>query len=171
MSADFIAGPYTATYNNKPLGQSADGWRLSHSFFKRIITGDLFGDTPQDAIYRGREHMLSGRLIEADKAGIPDLVDPYAGTVGTPWTHGVTGLLDVRGAGGGTPVPRCKTLILTAVSGTSAHTDTMQTITLPLSILAEGFPVELLFAPDLREVPIRMRIYHDTSTLLFGSNT
>lgn len=171
MTAVFIAGPYTATYNGKALGQSADGWRLSHQFFKRIITGDLAGDSPQDAIYRGREQMLSGRLIEATQAGIPDLIDPYAGTVGTPWTHGVTGLLDIRGAGGGTPVSRCKPLVLTALTGTSAYTDTQKTITLPLSILAEGFPIEILLAPDLREVPIRMRIYFDASTLLFGSNT
>ena len=171
MTANFIAGAYTATYNGKALGQTADGFRLSHSFFKRIITGDLFGDTPQDAIYRGREQMLSARLIEAMQAGIPDLIDPYAGTVGTPWTHGVTGLMDIRGAGGGTPVPRVKSLILTAVTGTAAYTDSQKTITLPLSILSEGFPVEVLLAPDLREVPIRMRIYHDTSTLLFGSNT
>ena len=116
MTAEFIAGPYTATYNGKALGQSADGWRLSHQFFKRIVTGDLGGDSPQDAIYRGREQMLSGRLIEADKAGIPDLVDPYADTVGTPWTMGVVGLLDVRGAGTGSPTSRCKSLVLTNYS-------------------------------------------------------
>jgi len=171
MSGEFIAGPFTATYNAKALGQSADGWRLSHTFYKRIITGDLGGDSPQDAIYRGREQMLSGRLIEADKAGIADLADPYAATVGTPWTLGQVGLLDVRGAGTVSPVSRCKSLILTAVTGTSAYEDSMKTITLPLSILAEGFPLELLLAPDLREVPIRMRIYYDLSTLLFGSNT
>lgn len=171
MTAEFIAGAYTATYNAKALGQTADGFRLSHQFFKRLITGDAGGDTPQDAVYRGREQMLSMRLIEADKAGIPDLVDPYAATVGTPWTLGTIGLFDVRGAGGAIPVSRCKSLVLTAVTGTSAAAETQATITLPLSILAENFPVEILLAPDLREVPIRIRIYPDMSTLLFGSNT
>lgn len=171
MSADFIAGSYTATYNAKALGQSADGIRFSHQFFKRLITGDLGGDTPQDAIYRGREQMASFRLIEANKTGIPDLVDPYAGTVGTPWTLGQVGLLDVRGAGTGSPVSRCKSIVLTAVAGTSAAGDMQATITFPLSILAENFPVEWLLAPDLREVPIRVRVYPTMATGLFGSNT
>lgn len=171
MTAKFIAGAYTATYNAKALGQNAEGWRLLHSFFKRIVTGDLGGETPQDSIYRGREQKISGRLIEASEAGIPDLIDPYAGTVGTPWTLGQIGLLDVRGAGTVSPVSRCKSLVLTALTGTSAYNDTQKTITLPLSILAEGFPVEILLGPDLREVPIQLRIYPDMSTLLFGSNT
>lgn len=171
MSAEFIAGAYTATYNAKALGQSADGIRFSHQFFKRLITGDLGGDTPQDAIYRGREQMGSFRLIEAAKTAIPDLVDPYASTVGTPWTLGQIGLLDVRGAGGGSPVARCKPIVLTAVTGTSAATDMQATITFALAILAENFPVEWLLAPDLREVPIRVRMYPNMSTGLFGSNT
>lgn len=171
MTAEFIAGAYTATYNAKALGQTADGFRLSHQFFKRLITGDAGGDTPQDGIYRGKEQNLSMRLIEADKAGIPDLIDPYAATVGTPWTLGQVGLLDVYGAGGGAPVSRCKSMVLTAVTGTSAATDTQATITLPLSIIAENFPIEILLAPDLREYPLRMRIYPNMSTLLFGSNT
>ncbi len=68
MSADFIAGAYTATYNSKALGQTAEGWRISETVLKRLITGDAGGDTPQDAIYRGREVFFAGRLIEADKA-------------------------------------------------------------------------------------------------------
>jgi hypothetical protein len=171
MSAEFIAGNYTWTYNSKALGQTRDGFRMSHSFFKRLITGDLGGQTPQDAVYQGREQTSSFTLIEADKAGILDLIDPYAGTVGTPWTLGVIGLLDVQGAGGVSPVSRCKSLVGTAVSGTSAYTDMQVTITLPLSILREGFPVEVLLGPDLREVPIQMRHYPNMSTLLFGSNT
>jgi hypothetical protein len=38
-------------------------------------------------------------------------------------------------------------------------------------MLAEGFPVELLMAPDLKEVPIRMRVYPDDSTGVFGTQT
>lgn len=167
----FIAGQYTATYNSKALGQAADGFRLSHQFFKRLITGDSGGDTPQDAVYRGREQMISFRLLEPDSAGITDLIDPYAGTVGTPWTLGQIGLLDVRGAGTGSPTSRCKSLVLTAVTGTTAYNDSWKTVTLPLSILSENFPVEVLLAPDVREVPIRIRVYPNMSTLLFGSNT
>lgn len=171
MTTEFIAGTYTATYNAKALGQTADGIRLSHEVFKRIVTGDLGADTPQDAVYRGQAYFMSARLIEAMKAGIADLVYPYSATVGTPWALGQIGLLDVRGAGGGSPTPRARPLVLTAVTGTSAHTDGQVTMTMPLSILAEGFPVDVLFAPDLREVPIRMRIYPNMATGLFGSQT
>ncbi len=130
MSADFIAGAYTATYNSKALGQTAEGWRISETVLKRLITGDAGGDTPQDAIYRGREVFFAGRLIEADKAGILDLLYPYSGTIGTPGELGVIGLLDVRGAGGGTPASRAKSLVLTAVDGTSPR-QTCRTRTLP----------------------------------------
>jgi len=171
MVANFIAGGYTATYNAKRLGQTADGWRLSHQFFKRLITGDSGAQTPQDAVYQGKEQRINGRLIEADEAGITDLIDPYADTIGTPWTLGKVGLMDVRGQGGGSIVVRAKSLILTAITGTASATDMQATITLPLSILIEGFPVEVLLAPDLREVPVSMRVYPNMTTLLFGSNT
>lgn len=171
MSAEFIAGSYTFTYNAKTIGQTRDGFRLSWSFFKKLITGDLGGQTPQDAVYQGKEQTSSFTLIEADKAGILDLVEPYASTVGTLWTLGVIGLLDVYGAGGGTPVSRCKPLVATAVAGTSAATDMWPTVTIPRSIIREGFPVDLLLGPDLREVPIQMRHYPDMATGLFGSNT
>lgn len=164
MSADFVAGQYTATYNAKALGQTADGFRLSHQFLKRLVTGDAGGDTPQDAIYRGREQFVAFRLIEALAEGIADLVEPYAATAGTALTLGVIGRTDVRGsANETTPDPIVKSLILTAVTGTTAATGGPATITLPLSILAENFPVEVLFAPDLREVPVRMRVYPDMS--------
>lgn len=167
----FIAGQYTATYNAKTLGQSAEGWRLSFEVFKRIVTGDLGAETPQDAVYQGQAYFAAFRLIEPASAGVADLLGPYASTVGTPWDLGKIGLLDVQGAGTATPVSRCKPLVLTAVSGTSAYNDAQQTITCPLAILAEGFPVEVLLAPDLREVPIRMRIYPNMATGLFGTQT
>jgi hypothetical protein len=170
-TGDFIAGTYTATYNAKALGQTADGFRLSHEVFKRIVTGDLGADTPQDAIYRGMAYFLSCRLIEAGTAGIADLVHPYTATIGTPWDLGKIGLLDVRGQGGASPVIRAKQVVLTAVTGTSAFEDSQKTITLPRAILAEGFPVEILLAPDLREVPVRMRIYPNMSTGVFGTQT
>lgn len=171
MSADFIAGAYTATYNAKALGQAAEGWRFLEQVFKRLITGDAGGDTPQDAVYRGREMFLSARLIEADKAGILDLLFPYSGTVGTAGELGVVGLLDVRGAGTGSPTSRCKSLVLTAVDGTSAKADMQDTYTAPLAILAEGFPVEILLAPDLKEVPVRLRVYPTMSTGVFYTET
>ena len=167
----FVAGRYTATYNSKALGQTSEGFRLSHQFFQRLITGDLGGDTPQDAIYRGREQFINYTLIEALAAGVADVVEPFAGTVGTPLTLGTIGALAVRGvddgSGGRTSV--AKSLVLTVVAGTTAEEGGPASITLPLAILAEGFPVEVFYGPDLREVPVRQRIYPTMSTGVFGT--
>lgn len=171
MSGNFVAGAYTATYNAKALGQTAQGFTISHTIFKRIVTGDAGGDSPQDAIYRGREITLAYQLIEALSAAIPDLIWPYSSSVGTQWDLGIIGLMDVRGQGGGSPTSRAKQLILTAVTGTSAANDGPATVTLPLTSIADNFPIDILAATDLREIPIRQRIYYNQSTGLFGSQT
>ncbi len=153
---DFVSGAYTATYNAKALGQTAQGFFLSHEFFKRMVMGDLFGDAPQDAIYRGRAQFVEYELIEALKAAVADLTDPYATSLGTLLTTGILGQLDV----GSTTCPgKVKPLVLTAVASTCAAAFGPVTVTLPLSILAEGYPVRVLYGPDLRTVPIRQRIY------------
>lgn len=125
----------------------------------------------QDAVYRGQRRGVSFRLLEANAAGLNDLVYPYSDTPGDRWALGVIGLLDVRGQGTVSPTVRAKQLILTAIAGTSAYNDSAATITIPLAILAEGFPIDVLLAPDLQEVPIRMNFYPNMSTKLWGSNT
>lgn len=155
----FIAGRYTATWNALALGQTAEGFRMSHSFFKRLITGDAYAEAPQDGIYRGAELFMAMNLIAYDSAGIPTVMWPYAATF---LDMGVIGRTDV-----GSTI--AKSLILTALAGTPAATSPA-TLTLPNAILAEGFPVELLFAPDLREVPLRQRIY-PSSNGVFGTQT
>lgn len=169
----FIAGGYTMTYNSKALGQLADGIRMSYELFKRIITGHLAGQTPQDAVYQGQNRTSSFRLIEADEAGIPDLLYPYTGTIGNEWQLGTIGLMDVRGQGSGSPTVRAKSLVMTAITGTAAANDAAASITLPLSILHHNFPVDVLLAPDLKEVPVRMQHYVDMSgdPPNFGSST
>jgi hypothetical protein len=170
----FIAGGYSMVYNSKALGQSADGIRMTYELFKRIITGHLAAQTPQDAVYQGQNRTSSFRLIEADEAGIPDLLYPYTATIGNEWQLGTIGLLDVRGQGGGSPTTRAKSLVLTAVTGTSAANDAAASITIPLSILHSNFPVDVLLAPDLKEVPIRMQHYVDMAAEggpVFGSST
>jgi hypothetical protein len=158
---DFRAGGYTATWNNLACGQTAQGYRLSHQFFKRIITGDSMAEAPQDAVYRGAEMHIQFNLIEYAKAAIQTIMWPYAAYL----TMGVVGRLDVQQA-------IVKSLNLTAVAGTTAaFAQGPATLSLLYTILAEGFPVELLMAPDLKEVPIRMRIYPYEGTGVFGSQT
>ncbi|MBC8868630.1 MAG: hypothetical protein H8E44_04400 [Planctomycetes bacterium] len=143
----FITGPYTATYNSVACGQSADGYRVSHSFFKRLIQGDGYAQAPQDEIYQGAEMFIQFRMIEYNAAAVASAMWPY----GSYLTHGQVGRVSVQQS-------LVKSLVLTAVAGTPAASEPA-TLTLPKSILSEGFPVELLYAPDLREVPIRMRVF------------
>jgi hypothetical protein len=169
--SNFVAGQYTATWNGKALGQTAEGFRLSHSFFKRLITGDLGAQTPQDGIYQGREQFVAFRLIEAAAAGAEELAEPYAFNA-SAIDLGVIGSLDQQGntVGGGS-TPYAKALVLTAVVGTPARSAGPITITFPAAILAEGFPVEVLLGPDLREIPVRMRCYPDMETGRFATST
>lgn len=166
MTANFIAGGYTATISAKALGQTAEGYRLDHRFFKRLITGDAEGDTIQDSVYRGRDQRISFRLIEALEAGIAELVEPYAATPGTPGTQGTVGIMDIQNSGG-VSTPLAKQLILTAIAGTSAATDGPATITFPLVIISEDFPVDVLYAPNLREIPFQGRVYADATGLYY----
>lgn len=153
----FIAGRYTATLNAQALGQTADGFRVSHSLFKRIITGDALAQTPQDAIVQGAEMFIATRLIEYNATGALNSMWPLSATI---YDMGVIGRLDSAIA---------DSLILTAVASTPAAA-TPATATFLLTTLAEGFPVELLFAPDLREIPLRFRVYPNSSGV-FGTQT
>ena len=167
MSGTFIAGPYTATYNAKALGQSEQGFSISHEFFKRLVTGDQGGDTVQDSIYRGRNQFVEYDLNEAVSAGVADLIDPYATVLGTPHTMGVIGTLDVGFAGYS---GKGLALVLTAIAGSSAADQGPASITFSVSILAENFPVRILYGPDLRQIPIRQRVYPNSSGV-FGTET
>ncbi len=155
----FIAGGFTATWNALAVGQLANGFTLSHKFFKRLVTGDNYAEAPQDGIFRGAEMFIDFTCIAFDAAAIQSLMWPYSAT---RWDMGVVGRTDVGGS-------LAKSLVLTAVAGTPAAT-TPATLTTLLSILAEGFPMSILLAPDLREAPIKLRIYPSTSGI-FATQT
>lgn len=163
----FIAGPYSATYNAKALGQSLQGWSVSIEVFKRIVTADKGGDTPQDAIIRGRAQYLDFELAEAESAAIPDLLAPYTSSVGTQHHMGIIGLLDVGYSGF---TGRGKQVVFTAIAGSSAALSGPATATFPVTALAEGYPVRILMGPDLRTVPARLRVYPDADGV-FGTET
>lgn len=144
----FIAGRYTATWNALAIGQTADGIRLTHSLFSQLITGDGYASSPQDAVHQGAEASVQMNLIEYDTAALQTIKWPVSAT---KWNMGVVGQTHVGSA-------LAKELILTAVANTPAAA-TPATITAAKTILHEGFPVEVLFAPALRTIPIRLRIY------------
>lgn len=161
----FITGRYTATWNALAVGQTREGYRISHQFMKRLIQGDKWGETAQDAIIRGMEVTVEMTLIEFDAAAVQTLINPYT----TGYAFAGIGKLDV-GAGGSTAF--VKPLVLTAMETNPGPLPA--TITLHQTILHENFPVTLLQGPDLREVPIRLRAYPNasgTSSASFVSGT
>lgn len=143
----FIAGRYTASYAGLAAGQTADGYKLMWQFFKRLITGDAMAESPQDAVFRGGSVEVGFTAIEYDAACMQSLMWPY----GTFLELGAVGRTD-KGSS------LTKPLILTAVAGTPAA-NAPNAFTLDDTILKEGFPIEILLAPDLREVPLRLRAY------------
>jgi len=154
----FIAGPYTATYDALALGQSQDGWRLTDNFFKQLVLGDKYAQAPQDAVYQGAEVLLAFTLIEYDAAAVQSAMWPYNATL---YINGQVGRTDVGSA-------IAKQIIFTSVVGTPAAA-LPATATFPLSIIAENFPKEILYAPALRTIPMRMRVYPNQSTGSFGT--
>ncbi len=156
----FISGGYNATFDASTLGQVEIGFTLRHSTFQRLITGHSFAQTPQDAVFQGIQMFIDYRLIEYNQAGVIKAMWPF-GTTHLNMASPV-GVLAVGSS-------KAKQLILTAVAGTPAAA-TPASVTLPRCILAEGFNVELLYAPDLRIVPISQRVYPDTSGV-FGTET
>ncbi|OGT57668.1 MAG: hypothetical protein A3E01_02720 [Gammaproteobacteria bacterium RIFCSPHIGHO2_12_FULL_63_22] len=145
----FIAGAYTVTYNALALGQARDGYRLRVSPAVEEITGDNYGDTVQDGVYRGGSCFLQMDLLEYNAAAIQTAMWPY----GTFGTLGVIGRLQTALA---------KQIVMTAVAGTPAAS-TPATVTFARAILAPGQQTELLFAPRLRIVPIMFQILPDGS--------
>ncbi len=148
-ATDFISGRYTAVWNSLACGQSREGFRISHQFMKKLIMGDAMGETPQDAILRGMEVLVQADLMHANQAAIGTMLNPYGD--GYAFDPLKIGQLDVQNG-------FAKAFILTAVNtGTGAPVPASQTLL--KAVIQENFPVGLLFAPDLREVPVRLRAY------------
>jgi hypothetical protein len=154
----FIAGAYTVTYNGMSVGQIEAGTTLEWLANKRLITGDNQGDSPQDAVYRGHDVHADFILMEYNASAAAAAFWPYSGTFGT---QGTVGRLDVGSS-------LAKALVLTAVAGTPAAA-TPASLTAATAILAEGFPVRVLFAPDLRDIPLRMRIYPSVAGVFWST--
>lgn len=141
----FVAGPYTATFAASSIGTIEEGFDLETTPQKDLIAGSNLGTTVQDGAYLGGDVFISFTLMEPDLAAVASILWPY-GSLGA---IGQVGRLDSNIAAA---------LVLTAVAGTTAA-DGIASLTASRAILAENFPVRLLFAPRARRVPIRMRLY------------
>lgn len=166
----FIAGKYTATYDAGggaiTIGQVSAGFTLEHVVSKQLITGDNEADSVQDAVFRGHNCFIEFTLMEYDENGALDVFWPYAAVQGI---QGTIGRMDVQTLGGAV----AGDLVLTVVAGSPADqatgTDGPQSLTAQHAILAEDFPVRMLMAPALRDIPVRLRLYpYDTGSSTTG---
>lgn len=149
----FIAGAYLPTFDGSTLGQVEDGISLDYSFASDEIKGDNLGDTTQDDVFRGLAGamFLEMTLTEFNAAGVLAAFWPWSAT----WGRIDTGIVGQLGTG------LAKSLVLTKVSGPNA---TPTTLTALKAVLAPGYPIRLLFAPRLRRVPLRLKLYPYTAS-------
>lgn len=161
--APFTSGRYDGQLGGSALGQTGDGVRNTHEVSKQLIIGDNFGDAVQDAVYRGMNLFTEFTLLEFESAKAEAAFWPY----GNMYKMGVIGRLDV--ATDSSQATIVAQLVFTALANTPAALDAAPlSFTLPLAILREGFPVQILYGPVAREVPVAMRIYPDAAGS-FGS--
>ena len=162
-----IVGAYNVHWGGTYVGQVADGVTIEHFVNKRLITGDNQGLTPQDAVYQGMEVFAEFTMMEYDNAAVQDLMWPYNTT--TLGSQGAVGRLDVEST-------LTKALLMdhipegseSAGVGTTSATQPT-TFTADRTILAEGFPVRLLYGPnDYRFIPVRMRLYPNASGVFWA---
>lgn len=154
----FIAGKYSLTLGGSTVGQISQGITISHQFSKQIIIGDNFAETAQDAVFRGANVFCAYTLLEWNAAAAREALWPYGSAYLT--MSDVIGVLDSD---------QVSQIVMTALSGTPAAS-TPASITMPQAIIAEGQNVDVLFGPELRTVPIRQRVYPNTSGV-FGTLT
>ena len=158
----FIAGAYDVNYGGSSVGSISDGITIEHFVNKQLVTGDNFGSTPQDAVYQGGECFVEFTMMEYDNGFALDAFWPYDDAYGT---LGVVGRMDVAST-------LYKVLLLdhTSLLGTGTTAATQPTtLTADRAILAEGFPVRMLFGVGLREIPVRLRLYPNASGLFFAT--
>ncbi len=72
-----IAGHYTFTIDGSDCGMTVDGIRISDQPNLDVISADTYGDSPLDAVYRGRSCTAEFQLVEWTVAGVAKLRNAF----------------------------------------------------------------------------------------------
>lgn len=159
----FIAGGYTVTYDGNSVGQLFEGVTFTNVAHMEVIIGDNIARAAQDVVFQGIDVTSDFALMEWDVAAAINMYWPF----GTAWLNaGVVGRVAKQQS-------LAKQIVMTAIAGTPAATQPA-TLTLPNSLLHEGFPVQHIFRPAHRRVPLRMRHFPDIQqdyTSIYGTTT
>lgn len=161
-NAVFMAGAYTITWNSLALGIMRGDEQspvLEYTALGRAIDNtDRYGRTRIDGIYQGGNWRATYTCEEYK-----------AGPIAAAFPFGAIGVLGVIGR---LWSDIAQSLVLTSTAGTPAVA-TPATLTASKVLLAENFPVRLLFGPILREVPMQQMLlpYTQASTDIWFSQT
>jgi len=155
-----IVGGYTITFDSLALGifQGEEGYPAvrQRPKSKPIANTDRYAKTKIDSITHGVDYVFKGILEEYTKALAAGVLWPFA----TFGKQGQVGLLKFLSA---------KVLILTAIAGTTAAASPA-TLTANKAVYADDHEPELIYAPDLRVVPIMLDLLpYDTGAGVVGS--
>lgn len=148
-----ISGPYTVTWGGVTLGITEDGLELEHVGYAEPVRGDNLGDSKQDGVYRGGDVFINFVLQEYSKTLVAN------GHTVAPWhpyhaTYGRVGQVGVLQSN------QAAQLLFSAVAGTPAANNPAA-VRVYSAILAENFPIRLLFASRHRKIPMRMQALPD----------
>src|SRR5262245_58723339 len=142
---ELIVGAYATTYDSIALGifQGEEGYptlrQIPHS--KPINSTDKYVKSKIDSIEQGVDYQFRGTLMEYPKALAAGVLYPFATFGKQPKPRGTLKYLHARA------------LVLTAIGGTTA-TNSPATLTAMKAVYADEHTIELIYAPDLRAVPV-----------------
>ena len=151
----FVAGAYTGTYNGVATGMTRQGHELEFTLKQETINeSDLYGLTTIDAVLRGGDCFYQAEFREYKAGSLACFTTPFTGSVGS--------IFSAAKPIGRLASSEALALVLTSVANTPAAA-TPATLTASQALLAEGYPVKLLYDSRLRPVPIRMQLYPTVS--------
>lgn len=159
-----ISGRYSAAYDAVDAGMTRQGHEIEVSLKQEMVDeSDLYGLSVIDAVLRGGDCFYQANFREYKAGSLGIFTAPFGGTLGL--------LANAANPLGVLASNLAKALVLTSTTGTPAAA-APATLTASKALLAENYPVKLLFDSRLREVPVRMRLYpytNSTDTIWFST--
>lgn len=157
-SAAFAAGPYTVTWNSIAMGLLRGDNQMIRIARKhqRIENTNKYAQSLIGAVYLGRDARFSATLMEWKAALSGWLTLLFPESAGSPGQIGTLGTDSYDGA---------QALVLTATAGSLAASNGPATLTANKAVMAENFPVDLAFNPQLREIPLALDLMPYVSTV------
>ncbi len=144
----FHSGPYNWTFNELPLGITADAPILTPIPTGAPVTADLFGGEPVDEIYTGMTATMQMVFQEIDETGLVALLN----------THGINnGQVKNLGCPMG---EQLSDVLLGTVSNNASCSDITKKFFIAYrAVIAANTPIEMLRGGRLQQVPVLFNLW------------